>query len=153
RLSHARRQLQKRLARRGIELGAALAALSVAEAGVAAILPALLVASTVRAATTAGGAMAGVSTEVAGMVHGALKSMAAIKFKIGLAIVFMTGMIGAGMGVPALRAPESPPVQAAKQSGDENAKEVSKTAVRADGYGDPLPDGAVTRLGTMRFNH
>jgi RNA polymerase sigma factor (sigma-70 family) len=154
RLSHARRQLQTRLARRGIDLGAALAAASVAEAATASALPALLVASTVRAVMPAGKGVGGLSTEVASLAQDALRYMTLAKLKTGFAIVFLTGMIGAGIGVSAVQTREtkSPTISAPARS-EEAKAERKKPTIRSDSYGDPLPDGALARLGTIRFNH
>jgi RNA polymerase sigma factor (sigma-70 family) len=158
RLSYARRQLQQRLRRRGIELGAVLAATTLAEGGLASTAPAALVAATLRAATAGGRTIPGVSGEVAGLVRGALKGTAA-RWKLGLALLFVTAVLGAGWGVSVGPAHPSRPAGASQPAPPGAAKvaqvpeQGEKAAVRLDGHGDPLPDGAVTRLGTVRFNH
>jgi RNA polymerase sigma factor (sigma-70 family) len=159
RLSYARRLLQQRLRRRGIELGTVLAAASLAEGGMASTAPASLVAATVRTVTAGGKAMIGVSGEVAGLVHATLKATTAARLSLALALLFVTAMLGAGWSVsvgqaPPLKAnaPRRPaargPAKAAQVTG-----QGEQPAVRADRHGDPLPDGAVVRLGTVRFNH
>jgi RNA polymerase sigma factor (sigma-70 family) len=146
RLSGARQQLQRRLRRRGIELGAALAAGALVQAGTAA--PALLVSATVRTVMAGGTALAGVSGEVAGLVHAGLRSLAVPRLHWGLALLCVTGLLAVGWGTPAGPAPAVTVDPAA------TAKEpVRPPAARTDGHGDPLPDGAVARLGTLRFNH
>jgi RNA polymerase sigma factor (sigma-70 family) len=159
RLSYARRQLQQRLRRRGIELGAVLAAAALAEGGMAATAPAALVAATLRTVTAGGKAMVGISGEVAGLVRGALKGMTATKGKLGLALLFMTAVLGAGWGVsvdqalplqPAGPGQPAPPGTAKVAQVREREEE---QAARRDGHGDALPDGAILRLGTIRFNH
>jgi RNA polymerase sigma factor (sigma-70 family) len=159
RLSYARRQLRQRLRRRGIELGAVLAAASLAEGGLAAAAPASLVAATLRAATAGGGAAAGVSGEVAGLVNAALKGTAAAWGKLGLALLFLAAVLGAGWGASVGQAPPAKPAEPSRPASPGTAQAThlreqgGKPAVRRDGPGDPLPDGAVVRLGTIRFNH
>jgi RNA polymerase sigma factor (sigma-70 family) len=155
RLSYARRRLQQRLRRRGIELGTVLAAAALAEGGRASTAPASLVAATLRAVTAGGQAMTGVSGEVAGLVQAALKATTAARLSLALAVLVVTVALGAGWSVSVGQAPLS----AAKEQGRPAPRGPAKAApgepppVRADRHGDPLPDGAVVRLGTVRFNH
>ena len=159
RLSYARRQLQQRLRRRGIELGTVLAAAALAEGGMACTAPASLVAATLQTVTAGGKAMIGVSGEVAALVQATLKVTTAARMKLALAFLFMTAVFGAGWSVSVGQAPPSitdepsqpatPRVPKAAQATEQG----EQPAVRADGHGDPLPDGAVVRLGTIRFNH
>jgi RNA polymerase sigma factor (sigma-70 family) len=159
RLAYARRQLQQRLRRRGIELGAVLAAGSLAEGGMACTVPPSLVATTLRAVTAGGKAMVGVSGEVAGLVHAALKVTTPARLSLALALLFVTAVVGAGWDVSVSQAPPPQAEEPIRSAPGGPAKAAPGTgqggqpAVRADRHGDPLPDGAIVRLGTVRFNH
>jgi RNA polymerase sigma factor (sigma-70 family) len=162
RLVKAREMLQERLARRGIVLSAAtLAAVLTGKASAA--MPALLTITTVRAAlavaatrlTTA----AGVSANVVALVEEGIKGMGATKVKAGMALLLMTSMLVAGTGVVAHQTQESrqPPEKQAVEKpaaqGRDKAQPEEKPQVAVDRYGDPLPDGALARLGTLRMRH
>ncbi len=159
RLAQARKRLQGRLARRGIDLGAVLAVATVVEGTGRAALPALLVTSTVRAvsASAAGAAGLGISAEVTVLVQGALKSMAAMKATIGLAILLLASAVGAGVGALVQPKPvQEPPAENRPRDFNTQASKSAKLeaknpAVASDRYGDPLPEKAVARLGTVRF--
>jgi WD40 repeat protein len=83
--------------------------------------------------------------------------MLAVKLKIVLAILFVTGTIGAGWSVfqgSGTRALEINPTALSDQAKADKAQaDDNKPAGRRDAYGDPLPEGALVRLGTIRFNH
>jgi RNA polymerase sigma factor (sigma-70 family) len=151
RMGHALEMLRDRLRRRGILLAAgALAAALTAEA-TAAPVPAALLAPTVRAALLfATGKLAGpatVSAPAARLAEGALHAMFMTKLKIGL-VLALTLAVVAGAGVLAyqtlsaapgpIEPPAAPPIQAEKPP-------------LLDLFGDPLPPGALARLGTARF--
>ena len=162
RLARARRQLQTKLARRGIEIGAALSAAAVADAACEPVLLGLLAARTIRAVTSAGAAMTGIPPEVTRLVHASLRSLAATKLKLGLAALLIGGMLG---GVSALqiaaRKPAQPETEATKHnpsppiSSDIASVRVGdhKPFTRRDQDGEPLPDEALARFGTTRFRH
>jgi RNA polymerase sigma factor (sigma-70 family) len=105
RVNRARRLLQTQLARRGIHLGALLAALSVAESGRAAV-PAALAQSAVRSGllVVAGGSAAGViPARVAALATGVTRAMSLTKAKIATAVLLAIGLL-AGAGALACRA-------------------------------------------------
>jgi WD40 repeat protein len=134
RLARGRERLRQRLTRRGLDLSVAAVALLAPVA-----VPERLLAESVR--QLAGPIPAALSTLASGM-------MPALKGKLlGLALLAMTGLgLGAGLTFlqepvgdkPANPSPAAPPAQA-------------KDEPRRDRYGDPLPMGAVARLGTLRF--
>jgi RNA polymerase sigma factor (sigma-70 family) len=107
RLAQARHLLRGRLARRGVALSSALLAAALSENAATAMAPAALVDTTVKAATLfAGGqALTGclISTKVATLTHGVLKTMFLTKLKIGAALVLTLGALGAGAGVMGYR--------------------------------------------------
>jgi WD40 repeat protein len=78
--------------------------------------------------------------------------MAMMKIKIVILLIAALGLV-AGAGVVACQAfaakpePEKPP--SAKPSAESPRK--NEPQVRLDDDGDPLPDGAVRRVGTLRF--
>jgi RNA polymerase sigma factor (sigma-70 family) len=162
RLCQARRVLQKRLARRGIELGAVLAAGSIAESAAAKALPALLVAKAVRTAADVNSLLAAqaltgqtsVAPKVAALAQAVLASTGAGTLKVGVAVLLLAGVLGAGLGMAALQTDEkAPPTQPAAGAKPDDTKKSDEKKPGVDAHGDPLPEGAIIRLGTVRFNH
>jgi RNA polymerase sigma factor (sigma-70 family) len=151
RLAYARKRLQARLARRGIELGAVLAASYVAAGpGHAMALPA-----SVRNAALAGATDARLSPEVDALVWHAVRFTAITKVRAGLALLIAC-IPGIVTGALALQAPppvavpvEGPAVARASVDGPPATEDGQRG--HTDRYGDPLPEEALARLGTVRF--
>ncbi|MBI3408148.1 MAG: sigma-70 family RNA polymerase sigma factor [Planctomycetes bacterium] len=100
RLERGRALLHKRLGCRGLTVTGALIASFVAEGLASAAVPALLMTSTIKAAAivaAGGAATAVVSTKVAALTQGALRTMLLTKLKIATALLLMIlACIGAG---------------------------------------------------------
>ena len=154
RLAHARSLMRARLARRGLALsGAALAAVLAAQGASAAVPPALL-AATARSALAfaAGQAAGGFSPAAAALARRGLNMLVLNKLKMAALLSVMIGLLGVGAralvhpaaraGVPA--APDAGLATPAAEGGD---------AGRTDRQGDPLPPGALARMGTVRLRH
>jgi RNA polymerase sigma factor (sigma-70 family) len=157
RLARARELLRKRLSRRGLTLsGAALAALTES-----AVAPATTVAAAARmAAVFALGEAAGsraVSSSVATLAQGVLQAMVVAKVKTVVALVAVFCVLACGGGLAAhwyWTTKELPPEQTEAPPPAKNAEQPLKEPLaRSDRYGDPLPKGAIARLGTIRFRH
>ncbi len=86
------------------------------------------------------------------LAEAALHGLARSKFRAAAALLFGLTVLALGSGflprpapVAALPAAEAEPPQAGR------AADISKG--KADAQGDPLPDGAIARLGTLRWRH
>jgi RNA polymerase sigma factor (sigma-70 family) len=148
RLERGRSRLHARLARRGLGLSAALAALEVSR-GQAMAVPANLAMAAVRAALAAPGP-GGVTATVAELANTATPG------KLKLVAVLALAMGTVGLGARALtRSPgEQAPLPLTQAVGDEARPSATTTPqVHTDLYGDPLPPGALLRLGTLRHRH
>jgi RNA polymerase sigma factor (sigma-70 family) len=144
-LGRARELLRERLVRRGITLSAVLLAALLLE-DAAAPVSAALVAPTVVAALafTAGpGAGRTVPPAAAALAEGALHAMVLTRVKFALVALLFAGLAVTAAGVALSRAPVPPPREAPPQARHETE--------RLDRFGDPLPTGALARLGTVRF--
>jgi RNA polymerase sigma factor (sigma-70 family) len=151
RLARGRQLLRARLTRRGIALGGLLATCGLAcgEAP-AAVPPALRDATLQGAARFAAGAATGTAARLAReMVRGLV--LTKVWTAVGLVLV-----LGALAGTAALVAPRRP----AEPLPPDLLPEVAAAAPAApapkagtDFFGDPLPAGAVARLGTTRGRH
>jgi RNA polymerase sigma factor (sigma-70 family) len=153
RLAQARKRLQARLARRGIELGAVLAAGYLAAGAARASVPPRILAATLRVAL-ADGTGAGISVQVAALARDAFRPLAAVKVKLAAALFLLAGALGAGTAAlvpqppaarpPAVKSPASADAADAHAGAEEGRH-------RTDRYLDPLPEAALARLGTVRF--
>src|SRR5690348_12183570 len=78
------------------------------------------------------------------------RSMPSTRGMIGLSLGLLTGLVAAGAGAVVQRcwALEPPGAVAAEKS-----PQKPKQQTRLDQYGDPLPEGAVARLGSLRLYH
>jgi WD40 repeat protein len=161
RLERGRAQLHRRLVRRGLALPAALLALEAARGAASASRPSVLSAASARAAVqfAAGMTDGGVADRVARLVEEGVKSTPPARVKVLVALVVLAGMGTAGVGMLVHRglAGQQPAAQEAAEPKAE-AEEVGQgrppqeePPARADRYGDPLPPGALARLGTIRF--
>jgi RNA polymerase sigma factor (sigma-70 family) len=163
RLERGRERLRRRLDERGFTLPAALAAALVVEGVALAAVSSGLVDATVQAALAfgAGAVRAGaVSPQVLVLAKGAVQAMFVTKLKLLAGAVVAVGLLGVGGGTLTRQATAGkqaaegraeaaqPPAQVA-----ERPKPVAAPRVRTDRYGDPLPEGAVARVGTLRLYH
>jgi RNA polymerase sigma factor (sigma-70 family) len=161
RLSRGRELLRVRLTRRGLELSATAFATSLAANTTTAALPAGLFVTTVKSAqlfSVGNAAAAGVSGSVAALAEGALKAILMAKVKTTM-LVLIAGVLVAGAGALTQRGWVTHPPEAqlpvAQQSAPLRPVGQSPPAPECppsiDRFGDPLPAGAVARLGTIRF--
>jgi RNA polymerase sigma factor (sigma-70 family) len=159
RLERGRARLQKRLVRRGVSLAVALAAADLARGRAAAGVPAGLAETTVRAGlqfVRGGDAAAAASAEVTALARGGLRSLSSGPTRLGIVLVLAAGMVVAGAGLAARQVPaagqDEAPQAAAPRPPEQADGERRHGARRTDRYGDPLPAGAITRLGTERLH-
>jgi RNA polymerase sigma factor (sigma-70 family) len=143
RLARARQMLRSRLARRGIAPAEWLATMGVTEAR--AEVPASLRAATLAAASNGAPAAAGIVMLADLVIRGL--ALAKATLAVGLAIVLISA--GAGFTAWVTRSDSGPqPAQATKLAAGQPPKVENP---HTDRYGDPLPRGALNRLGTARF--
>ncbi len=159
RLERGRARLHARLAQRGLTLAGALAAVEVMR-GAATL--ALAVEATARAALdfAAGPGQVGaaVSSRVATLTGAGLEGLAPSKVKI--ALLLLAALALGGTGVLAHQAVAQRHAHAPQKvlapptvKGASGARPDGPATVRTDHYGDALPQGAVARLGAMRWRH
>ena len=161
RLTRARELLREQLVRRGITLSAAALAAALAENVRSAPIGAMLTINTVKAVlgVVAGKAVAGgISATAVALAEEAMKSMAAVKATLILALLALT-VGGAGLAANGwsrqsgaacgFALPATPAAHAPQSNSPPQPK--PKIDPPVDLFGDPLPDGAMARLGTVRF--
>ncbi len=143
RLERGRELLRRRLARRGLGPAAAMLALTWPGAGEAALPPSLAAATARAAAGLATGRAAPglISPGAVVLAEGAMKPMSAA-LRLKATVLFVLAVAAAGVGLR-FRPPLTEHARAAPPP----------KAPPTDGAGDPLPPGAVGRLGTVRLRH
>ena len=151
RLEQGRQMLRRRLERRGLTMATTLLAVDLFQGTAKAALSGLLVATTVKAAVqaSAGHGLAGlVSGQAALLVNGTVRAMALSKaMSVG---VMVATVVLVGMGIT-LAAQLSPGAHQAPVAKVVQAATTTENHVHTDLYGDPLPPGAIARLGTVRW--
>ncbi|OAI50296.1 hypothetical protein AYO44_05780 [Planctomycetaceae bacterium SCGC AG-212-F19] len=151
RLSEARAILSRRLARRGVTLsvGAWTVAASTGEA-----VPPALLASTARAALqfTAGGGT--VPPSLLALAGGLLHDMLWSRLQSAAVVIVTVGLLGAGAALVAFQAAGPPPTAPAGAArAADSAGLPAVPPIRKDADGIPLPEGAIARLGAVRWRH
>ncbi len=148
-LARGRKLLRERLQRRGVSLGVgplAWLAGPLVENGV----PEQLIGPTVRAAlanSSATGTTAIVTTAVSSLAERVLKMM--FLARLSLVVAALT-TVAAGMAA-AVALGWSPTAAESPTADSTRAGPVDKAGADKDRYGDPLPEGTVARLGSIRF--
>jgi RNA polymerase sigma factor (sigma-70 family) len=146
RLERGRARLHARLARRGLTLSAALAAAELSRGPAAAALTA----ATARQAL-AFAAGSGASGPAALLAEGVLLAAGLSRLKAAAALLLLVAGLFAAAGVLAQSKPGTAAPPAAPP--EPPAVAIAPEPRRVDGDGEPLPRGAVLRLGSLRLRH
>jgi RNA polymerase sigma factor (sigma-70 family) len=150
RLARARDLLRSRLARRGVSLTAAGIASVLAQQASAGAVPPALLDLTLHGAVSFAGCGAVASADALALAKGVLQAMTGTRPAHLLVLMLIVGVLT--FALSAGTTPETqqgdpvspPPGQMPMQP---------EVAARLDRSGDPLPPGAIARLGTTRFRH
>jgi RNA polymerase sigma factor (sigma-70 family) len=143
RLARARDLLRRRLERHGLPLSA-MALAVVFAANTAMALPAALVENVCRAAL--GRCAAAGTSSVAALAETALAAQTARKAMAVILLVIAVAVGAAGWASYGGREPETAVAPSEEQPPRDDGP-------RTDAYGDRLPDGAIARLGALRWRH
>lgn len=148
-MAEARRLLKYRLARRGVSLLAVLCGLAVSGGAVHAAVPAAL------AATVSLGAASALSGRAAALARSVLRGMLFAELvKPALELLAVLGVMATGAGAAALGTAAAETTLAYPEAVPPVAEPAAKPErPRVDRFGDPLPEGASSRLGTVRLRH
>jgi RNA polymerase sigma factor (sigma-70 family) len=150
RLQRGRDRLRGRLARRGLALPAALLPATLAPAAV----PAALLTAACRAPLAEG-----LSARAVALAEGALKGGAAVHLKAAATLLLALAVVTAGALARPARPAKAPPVGPTAPDKAPPAAPLERPVAAGpaaqpagtDRYGDPLPPGALARLGTVRW--
>jgi RNA polymerase sigma factor (sigma-70 family) len=161
RLSKALGLLRGRLQRRGIGLTATALTVKLSEMAEAAPVSAVLTANTVKAAALAavgkGMAEGYVTASALLLAKDALAGLVWVKMVVMMAVVMGLALGGVGWAEYAASPAQRNQQPEARVQPEAPARDALAGAPgsepRVDMHGDPLPKGAVSRLGTLRFNH
>jgi RNA polymerase sigma factor (sigma-70 family) len=141
RLERARELLRRRLSARGLALPATLGATLLLPS----IVPTALRGETARSAVRfAAGPMRG---SAAALAEGMVRRLSWVGFAKTVAVVVAAAGLVVGLGLGSGQPPGSPPSPANPQP------PTPVPVLKKDLHGDPLPPGAVLRLGTTRLRH
>jgi RNA polymerase sigma factor (sigma-70 family) len=148
RLEQGRDRLRTRLARRGVTLSAALLVPALVEAAGAGFGSPSLLITMVHAAL---GPAAPVEAARATLwAQGVIKAMTPSKLKLALAACLLLGL-GAGGGLIAHQIGATGQDEPSQAKAEDPPAPAEALKPGHDCFGDPLPPGAVARLGTLRF--
>jgi RNA polymerase sigma factor (sigma-70 family) len=148
RLESGRERLRVRLTRRGVTLGAGLLAVALSAGAARSTVPVALRTATVRASLSFLSGAAGAS-RAALLAKGALQAMLTTRIKVAALLIVLLGCAATAAGLAGRPAPagKGPDNQAAAPAVKADEQ------VRLDRHGEPLPEGANARLGTVRLRH
>jgi RNA polymerase sigma factor (sigma-70 family) len=159
RLEQGKELLKQRLTRRGLALPAGLLATLVATPAQGAV-PVLLQQSVLRGAVAlaAGQSLTGVvSAPITELVEGVCATMTTSKLRLAAVLSLVLAFTGIGAGAVYLHAlgdrPGASSPQGAGQQPPAPAIPAAARALQLDRFGDPLPEGALHRLGSNRLRH
>lgn len=143
-LERGRRRLQERLARRGIALSAVLAVVVVSRGESASAL--------FLQGCGAAALRGGIGSQAAELAHSVLRSVLLGKL-IGIMTVVLTVALVAGTVTLIYRnaATEPPEDQTPAAAAPSKTPEKPTQEARVDCFGDPLPEGALLRFGSVRY--
>jgi RNA polymerase sigma factor (sigma-70 family) len=154
RLGQGRDCLRRRLTRRGLSLPAALLAGLMAQAGRSAAGHAPLLRATLQAAVrpgVPGPTAAPVSPQAVALAREVTSAM--LLSRLTTVSALLVGLLLAVSGAGLLASAPGPDQAATPAAQPEPAAAEAGPTARTDRHGDPLPAGAVARLGTVRFRH
>jgi RNA polymerase sigma factor (sigma-70 family) len=160
RLEKGRELLRARMLRRGATLGAGLFAGFLAPSALRAALP-MEWRHAVLTAVKTGGKGVAVSASVLVLVEGGLRMATGVKILSWSIVAVMVGGLLAGVAwetASAMRAeerpgPSLPPQQEIRKAEAPLPEPAKEAKAERDLFNNPLPNGAVARLGTLAFRH